>query len=175
MDFDDLFERLYPSLHRYCFRLTGDEDEADDVAQEAFVRMVRHDVTGEIPGVRSWLFRTALNLVRDRSRVRSNRERLLEANPAHSAAPDDPETPDRASERAENVRRVRRVLATLDERDRALLLMREEGFRYREIAEAVGVATSSVGTLLSRAQTRFAQAYREADAGPDDASTRIRG
>lgn len=172
MDFDDLFEEIYPSLRRYCFRLTGDEDDADDVAQEAFVRMVRHEVSGETAGVRSWLFRTALNVIRDRSRVRSNRERLLEANPDHAATPDEPERPDRTTERAEEIRRVRRVLDGLDERDRVLLLMREEGFRYREMAEAVDVAASSVGTLLARAQRRFAEAYHATGGEPDDASTR---
>ncbi len=170
-DFDDLFDRLYPSVHRYCHGLTGDPDEADDVAQEAFVRMMRHDVTGSSDGLRSWLFRTALNLVRDRSRIRTNRERLLQENPDHSAAPSAPMTPARATERADDVRRVRRVLETLDERDRALLLMREEGFRYREMAEAVGVAASSIGTLLARAETRFAQAYEDSLA-EDDASER---
>ena len=45
------------------------------------------------------------------------------------------------------------------ERDRLLLLMREEGFSYREISETVGVKEGSVGTLLSRAQKRFVTAY----------------
>lgn len=169
VDFDDLFERLYPPLHRYCVRLTGDGDAADDVAQEAFVRLVEHDVSGDADGLRSWLFRTALNLVRDRARVRTNRERLLQENPAHAAVPSDPETPDRATERAEAVRKVRRTLDDLDERDRALLLMREEGFRYREMAEVVGVAPASVGTLLARAQRRFAEAY---EGTREDASER---
>lgn len=169
VDFDDLFDRVYPALHRYCVRLTGDGDTADDVAQEAFVRMVRRDVSGDESGLRSWLFRTALNLVRDRSRVRTNRERLLQENPRHAAVPSDPEPPDRTTERAEAVRKVRRTLDELDERDRALLLMREEGFRYREMAEAVGVATGSIGTLLARAQRRFAEAYEGAR---EDASER---
>jgi RNA polymerase sigma-70 factor (ECF subfamily) len=171
VEFDDLFDQFYPSLHRYCLRLTGDPDVADDVAQEAFVRMLRRDVSGEPPGLRSWLYKTALNLIRDRSRVRSNRRRLLEENPGHPGRPDEPETPDRTAERAEAVREVRAALEVLDERDRAILLMREEGFRYREIAEAVGVATSSVGKLLARAQRSFAEAFREMNGrgtGDDD-------
>lgn len=169
MDYDDLFTRFYPALHRYSFRLTGDVDEADDVAQEAFVRLIRRSVTGEAPALRSWLFRTALNLVRDRSRVRANRRRLLEKNPDAAAFPEEPERPDRKAGRAEEVRRVRRVLDSLEERDRVLLVMREEGFSYAEIAEAVGVAPGSVGTLLARAQERFAKAFREEES-EDDAS-----
>ncbi|MDX1567432.1 MAG: sigma-70 family RNA polymerase sigma factor [Longimicrobiales bacterium] len=172
MDYDELFTRYYPALHRYSFRLTGDVDEADDVAQEAFVRMIRRSVTGEPSALRSWLFRTALNLVRDRSRVRSNRQRLLKENPDSAVQPDEPEPPDRTMSRGEDVRRVRRVLQSLPERDRVLLVMKEEGFKYGEIAEAVGVAPGSVGTLLARAQERFAKAYREVHGGEQRSESR---
>ncbi|HSR41040.1 MAG TPA: sigma-70 family RNA polymerase sigma factor [Longimicrobiales bacterium] len=167
MSFDDaLFDRLYPRLVRYGWRLTGDRDEAEDVAQEAFVRMVQRDVTGSEDGVRVWLFRTALNVVRDRARVRSNRERLLEENPPDLPAPD---TPEEVTERRGDLVRARRALEALDPRDREILLLRQEGFKYREIAEAVEVAASSVGTLLARAQRRFAETYRRLEDG-DDAS-----
>ena len=56
---------------------------------------------------------------------------------------------------------MRTALAKLAPRDREILLMREEGFRYAEIAEVVGVAPSSVGTLLARALGRFSSVYRE--------------
>ena len=54
---------------------------------------------------------------------------------------------------------VRRALDGLAPRDRELLLMREEGFSYREIGGAVGVSASSVGTLIARAQKRFTDAW----------------
>jgi RNA polymerase sigma factor (sigma-70 family) len=63
-------------------------------------------------------------------------------------------------ERDEVVTSVRSALDKLEERDRQLLLMREEGFSYREMAEMVGVKATSVGTLLARAQERFVDAYR---------------
>jgi len=156
----ELFERLYPRVFRYCVRLLGDRDEAEDVAQEAFVRMVRNEVEGPEKAVRTWLFRTALNEVRDRARVRKNRERLLEENPV---TPEPPSTPEEDARSAEARRRVRRVLDSMDERSREILLMREEGFKYREIAEAVGVAPTSVGTLLARARRSFREAYEELD------------
>jgi DNA-directed RNA polymerase specialized sigma24 family protein len=54
---------------------------------------------------------------------------------------------------------VREVLDRLPDRDRQLLLMREEGFRYDEIAKVVGVAPASVGTLIARALKRFAAEF----------------
>lgn len=152
MDFDALYDDVFPALFRYLVRLTGDSDAAEDVAQEAFVRLLEHQVEGPRPALRVWLFRTGTHLVRDRWRVSSNRRRLLEINPVTpSAAPD----PLGQVERGETVARVRRALDALDGRDRELLLMREEGFSYQEMADAVGVKASSIGTLLARAQRRF--------------------
>jgi RNA polymerase sigma-70 factor (ECF subfamily) len=153
VDVDVLFERFYPGLFRYCQRLTGDADLAADVAQEAFVRLWERGVRGEPRELRGWLFKVATHRVRDHVRVSENRRRLLAEHPVSPAAP---APPDRMAERAETSRRVRAVLEALPARDRELLVMREEGFSYKEMAEAVGVAASSVGTLLARALQRFA-------------------
>lgn len=156
MDFDSIFEQLYPSLFRYCSRLTGDPDAAEDVAQEAFVRLSQREMYGDLQGIRVWLFRVATHLVRDGVRTRDNRLRLLAANPVEPARQD---APDVGAERAERIQMVRDVLNQLQPRDRELLLMREEGFAYREMAEAVGVAPGSIGTLLARALERFSSLY----------------
>jgi RNA polymerase sigma-70 factor (ECF subfamily) len=156
VDFETTFDELHPGLFRYCHRLTGDPDVADDVAQEAFVRLYDYQVEGDERGVRAWLFRTATHLIRDRYRVDENRRRLLEANPVQPAGL---EQPDREIYRGEDVARVRMALEDLNVRDRAMLLARYEGFSYREIAEAFDVAPGSVGTLLARAERRFVSAY----------------
>ncbi len=52
---------------------------------------------------------------------------------------------------------MRAALATLNEKERTVLLMREEGFTHREIAEAVGTTTGSVGTMIARALDRLAE------------------
>lgn len=161
MEIKALFDDQFPPLYRYCLRMTGEPDVAQDVAQEAFVRLVRDDVRGPVPALKAWLFRVAANLVRDRYRVSENRRRLLEIHPV---APEPTPDAQRTLEREETVARVRRVLDGLPERDRTLLLMREEGFSYGEIAEEIGVQASSVGTLLARAQRRFADAF-QADSG----------
>jgi RNA polymerase sigma-70 factor (ECF subfamily) len=154
VDFDALFQRLYPSLFRYLHRLTGDADVAEDVAQEAFVRLLRQRLTED--EVRPWLFTVAMNLVRDGARRTERRHRLLTAAPALVTPT---RLPDEELERAERVEAVRHVLDQLPPRDRQLLLMREEGFKYEEIAAVVGVAPASVGTLIARALRRFTDVY----------------
>lgn len=166
MNFEATFKELYPGLFRYCHRLTGDPDLAEDVTQEAFVRLYDRRVEGTDEGLRAWLFRTATHLVRDRHRVRENRRRLLEAHPVR---PGGSEPPDEAVQRGEQVAHVREVLEQLSEREREMLLMRHSGFSYREIAEAVEVAPSSVGTLLARAERNFVSVYRPPEVN-DDAS-----
>jgi RNA polymerase sigma-70 factor (ECF subfamily) len=161
VDFEALYDEVFPALFRYCNRLTGDPDVAEDVAQEAFVRMLDRAVAGEPPALRVWLFKVATHLIRDRWRVSTNRKRLLEIHPVTPGTAPDPEA---EVVRREEVAGVRRALEGLDARDRELLLMREEGFSYREIAEAVGVSSTSVGTLLVRAQKRFTDAWEEREA-----------
>jgi len=154
VDYDALFRRLYPSLFRYLHRLTGEADAADDIAQESFVRLLGREMPED--EARLWLFTVATNLFRDGARTRKRRERLLAVRPwTPTALP----RPDEAAERAATVKAVRGALDTLAERDRQMLLMREEGFRYDEIAKVVGVAPGSVGTLLARAARRFVAAW----------------
>jgi len=163
LDFDAAFAKHHPSVFRYLHRLTGDADVAADIAQESFVRLLDHPVPED--KVRAWLFTVATNLVRDRARTRERRLRLLKAgDPALGQAP----RPDEELEREESIQRVRRSLEQLGPRDRQLLMLREEGFRYGEIAELIGVAPGSVGQLLARALKRFARVYNDAERTAND-------
>lgn len=159
VNFETAFDRYHDAVYRYLHRLTGNPDEAEELTQETFVRLLEHEVDGD--KTKSWLFTVARNLVRDRSRTRRRRAELAEGE---DLGPADPETPEEALRRSDRLRTVRDALDRLKPRDREMLLMREEGFSYAEIADAVGVASTSVGTLLSRALRRFADAYEETEA-----------
>ena len=103
MDFEAQFQKLYPSLFRYLHRLTGDADVAEDIAQEAFVRLLKQNLPdGE---VRPWLFTVAMNLVRDHARKTDRRQRLLTGAPM-LVTPGS--LPDEDVERGENRPRPRR-------------------------------------------------------------------
>ena len=161
VDSDAVFDEHYADLVRYCRRLTGEDDAAEDIAQESVCRLFGDSLKAGPADLRAWLFTTATNLARDRYRTASNRRRLLEAHPVR---PTEPESPDRALDREERRADARAALETMMPRDREILLMRYSGFSYREIAEAVGVAASSIGTLLSRAERRFAEAVKQTEA-----------
>lgn len=152
---ESIFDEEYDGLFRYLCRLTGDPDLAADVAQECFIRLVErrpHDRQ-----LRAWLYRVATNLVRDGSRVSRRRRELLDESVELIAVSSSPPDPERALELAERKQQVRTALEALSLRDRTLLLMREEGFSHREMAEAVGTTTKSVGSMIARALNKLAR------------------
>jgi RNA polymerase sigma-70 factor (ECF subfamily) len=174
VDFEAAFHSHQAPLFRYVNRMVGDSDLASDVVQESFVRLLDHPLPDE--EVRRWLFTVATNLVRDDARMRSRRQRLLaERYDQSDLARDAADVPDQLAVRSERIAAAKAALAQLSERDRQMLVMREEGFRYAEIATVIDVAPGSVGTLLARALRRFAKAldpiYTNEDAKPADATS----
>ena len=157
MNIRRLFERHYPSLVWYLHGQLGDRDLAEDLAQEAFVRLI--DKPPRAPD--AWLYVVAGNLARDaqRSEVRRSRHlSIVDGDDGAANAADPAPGADAAMCRAEESALVHDTLAMLPERDAALLVMRADDVSYREIAAAIGVAPTSVGPLLARAQQRFIRA-----------------
>lgn len=159
MPFDEsfalLFEAQFPRLFRYLDRLSGEPDLAADLAQEAFIRLYRRGVMPDRPEV--WLVTVALNLLRNSRSTYTRRLRLLArwTQPAESTEP----SPERSEAEP-----VRTALRQLPEREREMLLLRAEGYSYREIATALNLNEASVGTLLARAKRAFREAYGSFDA-----------
>lgn len=154
MDAADAFRAHHRALCRYLYRFTGEADLVADAAQEAFVRFM--DRPPRAGSERAWLFRVATNLVREAQRTRSRRWHLLLGAGARAPVGDPPPHADEALEKAERRSRVQQALLELSPRERMALLMREEGFAQREIAEAIGTTTGSVGTLIARALDKLA-------------------
>ncbi len=161
-DVERLFRTYHTHLVRYLSRRLGDRDWAEEVAQETFVRALRQP--GTLTNERAWLFTVANNLVRDQARADARRRRHLQLL-REEHAEDVVEPVSNALERAQDAARARRALDELAERDRLALLMREEGLDYGEIAEALDLSVGSVGTTLSRARRRLAEAYEALDRG----------
>lgn len=159
--FEELFRSHFERVHRLLDRLSGDPDLAADLAQEAFARLYRRGTAPDRP--EAWLVTVALNLFRNARSARSRRGRLLTAERVAQGLGDPAPSPERAAEAAEERRRVRRALDVLRERDRMMLLLRAEGYAYRDIAAALDLDEASVGTLLARARSAFRAAYGEAD------------
>lgn len=154
--FEALFLRHYDMIYGVLYRLTGVRHTAEDLAQEVFLKLYHRSLRHE-DNVAGWLYRVAINTGYNalRSSYRQSRREQV------AGRLDSPHTPLTEEEvtRRETQRRVREALARIPARSARLLILRQSGFSYEEIAEVIGVAPGSVGTLLARAQRDFRKAF----------------
>jgi RNA polymerase sigma-70 factor, ECF subfamily len=161
-DFEHIFHQYWERIYGVLFRLTGDPDEAEDLALETFYRYWQrpprdNGLTG------GWLYRVAVNL--GYNALRSSRRRQeyeMQSGRAALLAQPAPE-PQAAAETSEQRAAVRGVLQRLPERQAKLLVLRHSGLSYKEIAAALKISAASVGTLLVRAEEAFLRLYESED------------
>jgi RNA polymerase sigma-70 factor (ECF subfamily) len=150
--FQVLVERWEGPLFAFMARMLGDAAEAEDLAQETFLRVYaqagRYRAANRF---RSWLFRIGGNLARSRLRRRRVLRWVRFEPGLHDRAASGP-APDRALEREEVRSAVQEALDRLPDRQReAVILRRYQGLSYREIASALGTTEAAVESLLQRA------------------------
>jgi RNA polymerase sigma-70 factor (ECF subfamily) len=109
----------------------------------------------------AWLVTVAHNLLRDEHRQRTRRRGLLSRRAAEVPTADPPPDADARALTSERIASARRALAQLPERDRQLLLLRHEGYSYREIAQILNLVPSGIGTMLARASEAFRRVYQD--------------
>jgi RNA polymerase sigma-70 factor (ECF subfamily) len=153
-DFESVFHAHYARIARVIARVIRDPGRAEELAVEVLWKFWRTPgAQGEQAG--GWLYRTAVRtgLNELRSRLRGARhEQMSDATPG---APD----PEQVRAAAEEQEHVRGVLAALDPRQAELLLLRGSGLSYAELASALELNPSSVGTMISRAQQAFRKEF----------------
>lgn len=158
--FDQIFLRHYGRVYRAAYSLTQDHAAADDAAQEAFVALYHRPPTATTMLI-AWLCRVALNRAANALRgQRREHLRMVRQRPL------DPADPSEALILADEHAQVRQAMQRLPERQAQILALRVAGLSYAEIAEAIGVAPSSVGTLLTRAERALLASYADLDAMP---------
>jgi RNA polymerase sigma-70 factor (ECF subfamily) len=161
--FEALFQRLYAGLVGLTQRVVADRLDAEEVVQEAFLRLDGQPVLARPDEeVAAWLRRVCLNLGFNRLRARRHaRERLERVGrldlPDGRGDPD----PARVVVRSEEQAAVRAALAALPERQRDCLILRHSGHSYAEIAATLGIAVGSVGVILARGERAFRETYQE--------------
>jgi RNA polymerase sigma-70 factor (ECF subfamily) len=158
--FDGLLLRWDRKIQGAIYRILGSEDEARDLCQETFLkayRALRH-FKGEAR-FSSWLYQIALNLCRDRMRRRKGRTlvSLDELTPDARPAPAGWQpTALELVEGRDLARRVAAAVASLPEEQREVIVLKEyQGLTFLEIAEVLGLPTSTVKTRLYRGLTQL--------------------
>ena len=156
---EGLFTALEAPLLAYALRLTGDREVAEDVVQEAFMKLQAQFKTVSAP--RRWLFRTVHNMALN---PRRRAARLVPLHPsgeedspaAHQPADPDP-LPDEQIIRLEGIGLVRICLETLDARSRELIRLKfHDDLSYQAISQKTGLTVGNVGYLLHHALKNIA-------------------
>jgi RNA polymerase sigma-70 factor (ECF subfamily) len=167
-----LVDRHMPSLLLLARRLLRDEAEAEDVAQEAFLRLWRQGAGLEIgpAGVAPWLKRVVSNLAIDKLRVRGRFE-VTDEPPEQAEAADQL----RRLEQRELSDRVEEALRRLPDRQRlALTLFHYEGLSMEEAGRMMGASAEAIESLLARARRSLKAALADdwkalrGDGGPEN-------
>lgn len=149
--FHALYGRTAAPLRAYVVRTLGSPDHADDIVQEAFLRLLRTPLkTRDLDELRAYTFRVASHLVVDHWRARRHESR--------DAVPDRGATGPDYGLRLD----VRRLFARLKPRERQLVwLAHVEQANHQEIAATLGLRAGSIRVLLSRARGKLATLLRE--------------
>lgn len=170
-DFRAVFDAHYPFLFNLALRTTGDREISDEVAQDVMIRLYRLGIAGELgDNLRSWLARVCLNASYDRIRAEGRRKHYTAKISTESDAGLNIEGAAGQSAEQEVIsdetrRVVAAILSRLSDRDRGLLLLKHSGLSYQEISAALNIRVTSIGKLLSRAQSRFERLYFAEEGG----------
>ncbi|BDC51996.1 RNA polymerase sigma factor [Bryobacterales bacterium F-183] len=141
---DSLFHTHRRALERYLLSLGLRHQDCDEIVQETFLALHRHLCAGgPDTNLRGWLFRVAHNHALKVRKKRALWQVLFDCFY-------DPEpNPEELAASGQRQRRITAIVRALPQRDRACLALRAEGFRYREIAEILGVSLGTVAASMA--------------------------
>jgi len=138
----EVFEAEEGPLLRFAVGLVGQRENAEDLVQEAFIKLHAH--WDEVANPRAWLYRTLRNLALNHLR-KHKRELVTERVPEAGGGRD----PESELARLEASGAVRMLVAELREEDRTLIRLKyHEGMKYKQISEATGLSVGNVGYKL---------------------------
>lgn len=159
--FDEAFTLHHRAVYRAAHSVVRDAALAEDVTQEVFIRFYKSlDSQPSEELLRAWLLRVALNVARNM--IRGNtRANVREDEYAKQAEADgwftaEPETD---YERKAEIAEARRTLDKIKEPMRSCLLLKQQGLSYKEIATALSVNETNVGSLVARGRKEFIRLY----------------
>ncbi len=150
---ESLFQKHYMAVYRLAYKWCGIKEDAEDIAQEVFIKLVRKLSTfGRKSSFRTWLYRITVNTAKDYGRQRTRRN-------DHEAPFDDQRHPDEADPRATDAMaatQLAKAISRLPEKQRAaVLLVYSEGLSHREAAKILECREKTVSWRIFQARKRL--------------------
>jgi RNA polymerase sigma-70 factor (ECF subfamily) len=153
-----LYDEMSDALFRHLVCLRISPQEAEELIQETFLRLYKHlHSAGDQSNLRAWVFSVAHNLAMD---VLKSCRHALETSPEGwaelcAARVETAPNPEELLLLKEKMIRLHAEMSALPELQQQTLLLRMEGFRYREIADILGVTISTVAECLRRSVSKL--------------------
>lgn len=174
INFDGLVLEYKDKVFNLCFRFLGDYDEADDCAQETFVKVFRSlkDFRGE-SAVSTWIYRIAVNTCKNRvasaqyrrnkTLIRLDESKKTDEGDEHKVEIGDERlSPAKEIEMKEKCELIQRAIDSLPDDQRSVVILRDiEGLSYEEISEATGYNLGTVKSKLSRARQELREKLKD--------------
>ncbi|MCD6506270.1 sigma-70 family RNA polymerase sigma factor [Candidatus Poribacteria bacterium] len=161
--FEELFLRYYPALKRFVSRTMS--QQAEDIVQEAFLRVYR-DIRRFSPdrgSFKTWIFSIAANLTVDEYRKKQRWLRIF--RPLGKEAlnlPDRSRSPDETLLEKERRSEIEKALQMLPIEQRQVLILKHlEGFKFKEIAQILGIPEGTVKSRMARGLKRLKEVLNE--------------
>lgn len=152
--FEELFTRYYPRVYGVLLRVVRTPEDAEEIAHDVFMRLYQKPLENVTDGaLAGWLYRSALNAGFNAQRSRKRRLGWLRKAAVFQRAESTVDSgPATIVERNEEIEVVRHALTQIPEKQRNALVLRSHGLQYTEIAAALDMSSSSVGTTLARGE-----------------------
>ena len=146
LTFDEVVRQREVQILRTAYRMLGNWSDAEDAAQEVFVRLHKHGLGFANEAVlNAWLYRVTVNLCVDRARRRKRWEELPDLASGEASA-------EASAIREEDKERLMKALAKLAPKERAAVVLREiEGLSTAEAAQILGSSEGTIRSQISKA------------------------
>lgn len=156
--FNEIVERYQQAIIRYLYRLTGDIDVAQDLAQDTFINAYRSIVKTDAElSLKAWLYRIATNTARQYRR----RNKLFSFIPFGKSDQSDIVAPRQSMERVDERLDIEDALLRVPQDQRVCIVLHYvEGLRYREIGDILSISEEAVRKRVARGSREFREAYR---------------
>jgi RNA polymerase sigma-70 factor (ECF subfamily) len=153
-----LFDDMRQPVRRYLLCLNVSPMESEEIIQDTFLQLYRHlHSGGREDNLRGWIFRVAHNIgvneLKRRKYLAPSNSR--QGTDISTLSIDPAPNPEERLLRKERMARTHEAISALSGRQKQCLYLRAEGFRYREIAELLGITVSTVAEMLHRAIQRL--------------------
>ena len=158
-----LVEEYELSLVRYTASITKDAEQARDIVQDAFIKLISEmQQNKEIKNDKSWLYRvchnSALDFIRKNKRRSEKREDIIQSMPGKSQN----ESPDKVLNKKEDKALVLESIKDLNEREQTIINLKvRDNLSYKEIAAELDLTVNNVGFILHRAMKKLAAIFKE--------------